>query len=554
MKAAFTILVTALLGAGVRPATHSVEAPVRRVTVFPTSAGVARAVELDLSAGSHSVLFENLSANIDPTTFRTSAQGVAGAMLLGFDHWSEKHLEIPHEKVAELERRLETLEQDTKQAILDRIEGFEAQEALLDAIVSQANKDMTCDLKHGGVQIDQWKAVYQFVGEHFRDVNDSLRLAKAELVDVEKVCDNLEDELRGLKDRRSTTTRTVQVDLSLQESGSIQVELEYVIPGAFWAPLYDVRIEASNDSVEVVYYAEVSQTTGEDWTDVEMVLSTARPATGIDPGPVVSWVLSASGPTFMQDAIGTDDRIVVRARQDVIRRFEVSNQQTIIKESVDSVDLRPVAQLLASVGITDLAVTFEIPRKVSITSGDRAVRAAISSFKSAGKTTYVCRSRNRQGVYRTATLTNSFDGPLLPGKMSVFAGSDFLGHVKLPEIVVPGESFELPFGQLDEIEVKREVVAKNRGVRHDKEFIEQTIQIVLINNGTRPRSFQLEEPLPVSQQDNVEVDLGRITPEAEISELKDRATWQLALEPGQEEVITIPIRIEYPKAWQLRGM
>ena len=54
-------------------------------------------------------------------------------------------------------------------------------------------------------------------------------------------------------------------------------------------PRYDLRTASDARSVELGYRAEVRQQTGEDWTEVELALSTAQPhlgARGPDPEPI----------------------------------------------------------------------------------------------------------------------------------------------------------------------------------------------------------------------------------------------------------------------------
>lgn len=59
-----------------------------------------------------------------------------------------------------------------------------------------------------------------------------------------------------------------------------------MIMNASWAPSYDVRVETKNQSVQLLYYGSVRNTTGEDWKDVKLFLSTASPSTSAAPPPL----------------------------------------------------------------------------------------------------------------------------------------------------------------------------------------------------------------------------------------------------------------------------
>ncbi len=83
----------------------------------------------------------------------------------------------------------------------------------------------------------------------------------------------------------------VAVAVESQGAGEFELELTYSVRGASWQPLYDVRVainqntQAANASdsegaLTLGYGAMLSQQTGEDWTDVALTLSTARPRPG----------------------------------------------------------------------------------------------------------------------------------------------------------------------------------------------------------------------------------------------------------------------------------
>ena len=59
------------------------------------------------------------------------------------------------------------------------------------------------------------------------------------------------------------------------QSGAVTVELEYHVPGATWAPVYQLRLDGRTGAGTLVLRAGVAQRTAEDWTGVRLGLSTA---------------------------------------------------------------------------------------------------------------------------------------------------------------------------------------------------------------------------------------------------------------------------------------
>ncbi len=61
--------------------------------------------------------------------------------------------------------------------------------------------------------------------------------------------------------------------------------LHYQVAAASWSPFYDARLTTATAGAEtapklaIVRRASITQTTGEDWDDVKLALSTTRPGT-----------------------------------------------------------------------------------------------------------------------------------------------------------------------------------------------------------------------------------------------------------------------------------
>src|SRR5690606_12922685 len=77
--------------------------------------------------------------------------------------------------------------------------------------------------------------------------------------------------------RGGPASHQVSVGLAAQTPGNVELTVSYLVAGASWTPLYDIRVPQGDAEVSVDYSASVSQTTGEDWPELALLLSTARP-------------------------------------------------------------------------------------------------------------------------------------------------------------------------------------------------------------------------------------------------------------------------------------
>ncbi len=300
MKLVHVAAVLAALGtivpvAAAAPEVDTVDAAISRVTVYPDRAKVQRSAEIELEPGEHSLLFVNLPLTADQSSFRSSASGLAGVTLQGLSYRTDVQREPVHEEAADLERQIKRFERDSLGWLNGRKTVLLRQRELLTAMSSQRAQDEAHRAGLGEIDIARWEKAYGFLGEKMTAVVDSIRLVDYAITDVNQSIELLQSRLRKRQSQTETRTLTVQVNLKLEKAGKATVTLDYMIAGAQWRPLYDARLNAGGDTVELAMYAEIAQRTGEDWKDVKLELSTVRPSNQTGPGELKPWQLSIVG-------------------------------------------------------------------------------------------------------------------------------------------------------------------------------------------------------------------------------------------------------------------
>ena len=104
---------------------------------------------------------------------------------------------------------------------------------------------------------------------------------QAVVVQVEELAqqlDALQRELATLTQGRSRQETAILVELEAREAGPFRLQVTYRVSGATWQPVYEARASTGEETVELVSYGLVRQQTGEEWADVALTLSTAKPA------------------------------------------------------------------------------------------------------------------------------------------------------------------------------------------------------------------------------------------------------------------------------------
>lgn len=502
---------------------------VAEVTVFRDRALVTRILDEEVGAGAGAVTFEGLPLSI-------ATESLHAFVLQGQARIIGVELESGRGEVEETDQT-EVLREDMLRIteelgqVRDRIESLLAQRAYLRETLLGGPRE------GGQPSLDEIRGTLGYVGEAERDIAAQLRSEQDRARD-------LDEELQPLMIKLNNPLATgmiVRVDVDADRAGQVTVGLRYQVFGAQWRPAYNARLDDGASQVTLEYYGIVSQSTGEDWADVNLMLSTADPSVSGALPQLTSWYLGRD--TYGYDYNVEDNLIAGRGYyQDGHNPMQAVQQNADMGGMVDS-------QMNASVQGTG-AVVFAIPGQRTITGEGSEQRLPVGN-----QTFDVTMERSTvpklvPEVYRQARLRYAGEAPLLPGTVSTFVGADYVGSGQ-QKTVVPGEEFLLAFGTDDRMRVERQLVSRQQdylGV--GKKTVRWTFhfRIKVSNFSDETRVLRLVDQLPVSELDRVTVKLLDSTPA--LGPAPDDGPglmkWKLTIPPGAEETVDLRFSVTAP--------
>src|SRR5512147_2349371 len=98
---------------------QTVNAPIKQVTVYANMARVVRSAVVNMPAGDHTVLIENLPNHSDPNSFRVEIPGESGVTMINFRQEAKDFIERSKKDVSALLRERDSLAQ-RRDEIYDR--------------------------------------------------------------------------------------------------------------------------------------------------------------------------------------------------------------------------------------------------------------------------------------------------------------------------------------------------------------------------------------------------------------------------------------------------
>ncbi|MCK5519211.1 MAG: mucoidy inhibitor MuiA family protein, partial [Alphaproteobacteria bacterium] len=250
----------------------------KAVTVYTNRAMLTRQATVDVPAGAHTIIFNNLSISLLQDSLRAKGKAVTdvkfGAVSSKIIHGDE--LVAPREK--ELNDQLEAA-QDKQRSISFEKQALSFKKTFLNTLSKQGALRSQENIAEINLKPEQWTAAAQALYTDMSDVLKSQNIQGIALRDLNRRIRKIREELRQLQTGQRNTYQ-VMIPVEASAATKLTVNLSYQLPKATWTPLYDARLDTGKGTLELVQYGSVSQNSGEDWSNVELTLSTAQPQRG----------------------------------------------------------------------------------------------------------------------------------------------------------------------------------------------------------------------------------------------------------------------------------
>jgi uncharacterized protein (TIGR02231 family) len=275
----------------------------------------------------------------------------------------------------------------------------------------------------------------------------------------------------------------------------------------------DTGAKDRKPALELVRRAEITQATGEDWSDVALSVSTVRTALGgkaPELNPLVVQYPHVAQAQAPAPASVPGDALRALPLQAGKERSALADQ---------AVEKKAVAE------VSGFQVLFRIPGRVSVGASEGAKSLYISAAAIAPDLVV----RSVPVIDPTAFLEASFiqseDAPLLPGRMSVYRDGVFVGRGQMAA-ANKEEKVRLGFGADDKIKIVRSVVKRNEGsaglIVTTAKTENDDIQVEMLSSSTPPTTTNLRDKRGVLE-------------------------WAVEVAPAESREISFAWRVRWPK-------
>ncbi|MDX8346668.1 DUF4139 domain-containing protein [Cognatiyoonia sp. IB215446] len=529
------------------------QAKVDTVTIYPGLATVSRLVILDLPAGSHEIIVPDLPQSLSTEGLRLSAPaGVQiGAVNLAYDRLpvtpdqSSPAIVAAKEEVERLEEVLRERDAEIA-AIRLRVQAAEEQIAFLQSL-SQASAGQTLTTS----SIADIQALAQMVGTETLAVREAAFAAEQE---AQAALRAREDDVEALEDAKKALAALMAPEsdgavltftVNAVEAGEVVIDVSTLEGFANWSPVYDMHLTTGDDAaLDIDRAVVVSQATGQDWLDVQLILSTARPGEQIAP----SGVWAPLRRIISEEALKREEgEMLLMADEAMPMNRSLAGMAEAIM---------PAPAMTAQADFSGATVTYIYPGRVDIRNGVEDLRLPLDTLALEADVWAEAAPSRDSIAYRMAEFTNTTDEILLPGQALIFADGTMIGFSELP-LLAAGADTEMGFGPLDGLRLTRATPRRSEGdagvFTSNNQLVEQA-EISVENLTGQDWRVLLRDAIPYSEQDDLEVEFSaspsvtRRNPEGQRGILE----WDLDVAAGATQDVSLEYKLTWPEGYLLR--
>jgi uncharacterized protein (TIGR02231 family) len=503
------------------------------VTVYNSSALVTREVDVPGVAGRVELVVSPLPS----TTIASSlyAEGAEGIRVLMTRYRTRPIVEDTRVEVRKLADEIKQLQQAREkidgdlQAIQENGKMLTKMESFLTVTTVQATEK-------GGLNADQAIALAKHIRESRLDSAKEIVNLKQQIQANQEKSDAAQRQLQALTVNNARYENDAVIVVEKADAAPGKIRLNYLVENASWHPQYKLRADkAGKEQVTLEYLAGVVQNTGEDWSNVRLVLSTAQPMLNAIPPDLQTLHVSAAPKANQPSVAELEEQIRnlrLKAQKDFNENkhmsgvglvntagareqsFELFNPEAAVKRG---------CMLSYREGPT---VTYRVPTPLTVASRNDEQVLEVARVDLKADFYFKAVPILSPHAFRMADIVNKSEHILLPGEATMYSGTDFVGQMSLP-LVATGEQFTVGFGVDPQIQVQRSMIDKLRTTSGGNQQLRYDYRILVSNFKGEKVKLQVWDRLPFADNDSIGVQLIKTTPE-----LSKDATYQREQRPN----------------------
>lgn len=519
-------------------------------TVYFSGAELQHSAQLNLPVGNSEIVIKNVADYINESTLQIKAPKSVTVMSVQFtkNYISEYEIDESNPAIKKVRDSIEIVKKEIKKVQI-QIYSYQQTIGLLDTNqqVGGANS---------GLNTAELMKMVEYYKAKRIELDNQIEAFKEKETKWNKTLANLNArlQLNTAKEEKMSKGKLVLQVLN-EVAGNVTLNFSYITNNAGWKPMYDLRANSIKDPIQLLYKAQVWQTTGIDWKKIKMSLSSGNPNQSNEAPLQQAWFLryqesgagygsgSGAGVGYFSNIPQSNTYTFTRVKQneDLYKTFKED------KTNFRSGDQDGTIDDYTQISESQLNVTFDIDIPYDVLSNGKMHSVSLKEIQIPATYKFYSAPRLEKEAYLLAKIDNYGQYNLLPGEANIVFEEMNVGKTFInPEQT--GDTLSLSMGRDKKISIKREKVVDKSGTKFLSSYKEQTFtyDITIRNNKKEEINLTLKDQYPLSSDKDITIELLE-DGKASVNPETGFMTWDLKLAPNESKKIRISYKVRYPK-------
>jgi len=265
----------------------SVTAQLISATVYRSGAALTHTATVTLQQGNNDIVVEGLSNGLDINSVQIGSEEKLTILSVAF---STDYLK-PAMKTAGIKRLEDSLEILNKESARLQVM-IKTDNELMEVL--KANREIRGT--QTGVSVAELMKMLEYYKAKSLETQHEIALYREKESKLNEAMQKLRLQISEEEQKNNKTVGKLLLQLMSPLAGNTHLTISYITSKASWSPSYDIRVENISKPFSLLYKAKLVQTTGIDWKQVKLTLTTATPNQNSNAPVLKSWFLNYTNP------------------------------------------------------------------------------------------------------------------------------------------------------------------------------------------------------------------------------------------------------------------
>lgn len=544
----FAFLLCSFAGISNEITPHRIASKIEDVTVFITGAEVHRTAKANLKAGRNKLIFTSISTVADHKSVQFNSSSPLNLVSVS--------CEIDYVGVTQKGGRIKVIS-DSIALMQDQIVALQNDKGAYVAEKQLLDQNRSIKGEQENLSVEELSAMAAYIRKHYMEINKAMTEYDRQIRDLTNLKFRYENQLTELNYKETIKSNQIIVIVDSDVDKTVELDLKFMVSNCGWQANYDLLATSVADKITLKYKAKVYNNTGNDWSDVNLFLSTADPNLSASAPELSPWYLNYEALRNQTNDDYRGDTYVVpdnRGYDKWYQNYNLEPQQSQnligltfdygVQSSVSNAESQISFQ---TIQVSQLSTTFEIQKKYSIPCDAKPYLVDITEHNLSAFFTHKAVPKLANDAYLLANIVGWENLDLVPGPTQVYFSEVFVGQSYMNTSNV-SDTLRLSFGRDSKIPVTRKLLQEfsDKKVVGSNRRDSYTYSIVAKNNRDTPVRIDLYDQIPISQDSDIAVSIEDISG-ATYNEVTGQLSWLVSLDPGESKTFKLSFTIKYPK-------